>query len=350
VATSTAVSVNGAAPSTEADADVVATRLTKVYRGGVRAASEISLSASAGEVVGVVGPNGAGKSTLLGMLATLLRPTSGTATVCGVPLGDVDRVRPLLGVALQQAGLDPLMTAREHFEIQAALARVPRRAARTRTDALIERFDLGAYADRTVGHYSGGTQRRLALALALLGDPRVIIFDEPTAGLDPRSRRALWELVLSLRGEGRVVILSTQYLEEADILCDRMHLIDHGSVVLEGTPAELKRRVAGATLRVEVSAPPQAALSALRGAIPELDGSVDGDTLVFALEDPAIAGEVLSAIGASGLGLRNLQVAQPTLDDVFLHFTGRTLEAEPLSGGGFDIGTRMQRGGGKRWS
>ena len=325
---------------------VVADRLTKVYPGGVEAAKDVSLRAGAGEVVGVVGPNGAGKSTTLGMIATLLAPTSGTAAIKGVPIADVDRVRPLLGVALQQAGLDPLMTVREHFRVQAALYRVPRPVAEARSAELAERFDLGAYVDRLAGQLSGGTARRLALALALLGEPPVVVFDEPTAGLDPRSRRRLWELVRELSGEGRTVLLSTQYLEEADLLCDRVYLIDGGSIVLSGTPEELKRRVGGATLRLAVGGSVEEAHAALS----DMNCSIEGDTLVIALsDDVSVAGAVLARIQERGVDMRSIQVAEPTLDDVFLQFTGRSLEAEPLSGPGFDLGAAMQRGGGKKW-
>ncbi|MEA2474276.1 MAG: daunorubicin/doxorubicin transport system ATP-binding protein [Thermoleophilaceae bacterium] len=323
---------------------MIADGLTKVYPNGLRAADGISLCASGGEAVGVVGPNGAGKSTTLNMLATLLKPTSGTGSVWGVPLEDVDRVRPKIGVALQGAGLDPLMTGAEHFEVQAALYRLPREW-RAQAAALVERFELGAYAGRLVGQYSGGIQRRLALALALLPNPPVIIFDEPSVGLDPRSRRNLWELVRSLRNEGRAVLLSTQYLEEADALCDRVYLIDHGRIVLAGAPADLKRGIGGAALRVEVEGRPDELLAAIGNG-----ASVDGDTIVYALDgDVSVAGRVLVAARERGIALRSLRVSEPTLDDVFLQYTGRAMEPEPLSGDGFDLGARMQRGGGKKW-
>ena len=323
---------------------VIADGLTKVYGNGQRAADSISLCASGGEVVGVVGPNGAGKSTTLNMLATLLKPTSGTGSVWGIPLEDVDRVRPKIGVALQGAGLDPLMTGAEHFEVQAALYRLGREW-RERAAALTERFELGSYSKRLVGQYSGGIQRRLALALALLADPPVIIFDEPSVGLDPRSRRNLWDLVRSLRNEGRAVLLSTQYLEEADALCDRVYLIDHGRIVLSGPPADLKRQVGGAALRVQVEGRPDELLAALGNG-----ATADGDTIVYALDgDVSVAGRVLVEARERGIALRSLRVSEPTLDDVFLQFTGRAMEPEPLSGEGFDLGTAMQRGGGKKW-
>jgi ABC-2 type transport system ATP-binding protein len=329
---------------------VVADGLSKTYRNGVRAATDVSFEAYAGEVVGLLGPNGAGKSTTLKMCATLVNPTAGTAAVCGHPLHDVHRVRPLLGVALQDAGLDPLMTGREHFEIQGALYRVPPSLARRRANKLLERFGLTAYADSPAGMYSGGTQRRLALALALVHDPPVVIFDEPTVGLDPRSRRDVWALINGFREERRVVVFSTQYLEEADLLCDRVYLVDGGSVVAQGSPAELKRTVGNRRLRVRVTTPPTVALEALRHDLPHLDGTVEADHLVFTLEGTTdLAADILRVATARGLGIDEIELGQPSLDDVFMHYTGKVLEPEPLSGPGIDLGTRTLRGGGKRW-
>jgi ABC-2 type transport system ATP-binding protein len=329
---------------------VVAEGLSKTYRNGVRAATAISFEAYSGEVIGLLGPNGAGKSTTLKMCATLIKPTAGTATVCWHPLHDVRRVRPLLGVALQDAGLDPLMTGREHFEIQGALYRVPPSLARRRSNNLIERFGLTAYADSPAGMYSGGTQRRLALALALVHDPPVVIFDEPTVGLDPRSRRDVWALINGFREEGRVVVFSTQYLEEADLLCDRVYLVDGGSVVVEGPPAELKATVGSRRLRVRVDTPPTLALDALRFVLPQIDGEAEGDHLFFSLDGTTdLAADILRVATALGLGVEEIELGQPSLDDVFLHYTGKVLDPEPLSGPGIDLGTRTLRGGGKRW-
>jgi ABC-2 type transport system ATP-binding protein len=173
----------------------------------------------------------------------------------------------------------------------------------------------------------------------------VIIFDEPSVGLDPRSRRNLWDLVRSLRNEGRAVLLSTQYLEEADALCDRVYLIDHGRIVLAGPPEDLKRQVGGAALRVEVDGRPEELLAALGNG-----ATADGNTIVYALDgDVSAAGRVLVEARERGIPLRSLRVSEPTLDDVFLRYTGHAMEPEPLSGDGFDLGARMQRGGGKKW-
>jgi ABC-2 type transport system ATP-binding protein len=329
---------------------VVVDGLSKTYRNGVRAAKSISFDAYAGEVVGLLGPNGAGKSTTLKMCATLLQPTDGAATVCGHRLQEVNAVRPLLGVALQDAGLDPLMTGLEHFDIQAALYRVPADVAKKRTGELLERFGLTSYANSPAGMYSGGTQRRLSLALALVHDPPVVIFDEPTAGLDPRSRRDVWTLINGFREERRVVVFSTQYLEEADLLCDRVYLVDGGSVVAWGAPADLKHTVGSARLRVRVNAPPTLALDVFRAELPSITGTVEGDHLLFTLEETTdLALDVLRVARANGLGIDEIELRQPSLDDVFLHYTGRVLEPEPLSGPGIDMGTRTLRGGGKRW-
>jgi ABC-2 type transport system ATP-binding protein len=226
------------------------------------------------------------------MLATLLRPTSGTAWINGIPLDEDRRIRPLLGVALQEVGLDPLMYGREHFTFQAAINRVDRRSARARTEYLADRLDLTAYLDRQVGAYSGGTQRRLALALALLAEPEVVILDEPTAGLDPRARRTVWGMARELKEAERTLVFSTQYLEEADSLCDRIYLIDQGVIVADGSPQALKEDVARRS---------------------------------------------------------NVSASKVSLDDVFIHYTSYRLEPEPLERATMDLGTRMHRGGGKRW-
>lgn len=330
---------------------VEATRLSKTYLGEVQAARDISLLAEAGEIVGVVGPNGAGKSTTLKMLATLLRPTSGSARICGIPTSDKRRVRPLIGVALQEVGLDPLMTGQEHFEVQAAingyhLDRIEDRSAR-----LIDRFSLGPYISRFVGTYSGGTRRRLALALALLTGPRVVIFDEPSAGLDPRARQDLWDIMRELRETGCTIVFSTQYLEEADTLCDRIYLIDRGAIVVEGTPDSLKREVADPTLKIELErSADQAGMRGALAALPvDLVAVGDGEISVKVDESKIKPSQVLQVIEGRGIDLQGFKFSPPSLDDVFFHHTQRTLEPEPLEKPSMDLGTRTHRGGGKRW-
>jgi ABC-type multidrug transport system ATPase subunit len=286
------------------------------------------------------------------MLATLLRPTSGDATICGHDVLDVRRVRPLLGVALQEVGLDPLMTGRQHFAVQAALYRIEPAVARRRTDELIDRFELGPYVERKAGMYSGGMQRRLAIALALTSDPTVLLLDEPTAGLDPRSRREVWRLVGDLRQLGKICLFSTQYMEEADQLSDRLYVIDHGVIVASGTPATLKSIIGDATLRISAATPPAEALAMLEDTLPAARGAgtQDRDALVFRLPPGSdLSSAILRVLQARDVGLREFSLTPPTLEDVFLHLTGHGVEPEPLGQGGMDVMMRMQRGGGKRW-
>ncbi len=240
--------------------------LAKRYRDGTEAVRGISFSVAAGEIVGVVGPNGAGKSTMLNMLATLVMPTDGEAFILGRSVRDRAAVRPLVGVALQVTGLDPLMSAADHFLVHAALYGIADQPARRRTDALLRKFSLDAVRDRRAGALSIGTQRRLSLALALLHDPKVIIFDEPTVGLDPTLRRSVWALLAELREQGLAVLFSTHYLEEAEQLCDRIVLMSQGAVVAIGTPDQLKANAAAGILRIRVRAEPERVAPALAAA------------------------------------------------------------------------------------
>src|ERR671917_832068 len=219
--------------------------LVREFKNGPRAVDGVDLRVDPGEIYGFLGPNGAGKSTTVLMLTTLLPPTAGTARVAG---HDIVRegaaVRAAIGAALQEAALDPLLTGREHMKLQTTLQGVPKTDRRARGDALIERVGLADAADRKVGGYSGGMKRRLDLALALVHGPRILFLDEPTTGLDPQSRSALWAEVGRLaRDDGVTVFLTTQYLEEADVLANRVGIIDHGKIAAEGTPAELKAEI-----------------------------------------------------------------------------------------------------------
>ena len=216
------------------------------------AVAGIDLHVDEGEIYGFLGPNGAGKSTTVHMLTTLLPPSSGTATVAGFDIvKQGPAVRKAIGAALQEAALDPILTGREHMRLQTALHALPREERKPRGDELLERVGLTAAADRKVKTYSGGMKRRLDLALALVHRPRILFLDEPTTGLDPQSRSALWQEVARLAKEdGVTVFLTTQYLEEADVLCDRVGIIDRGKIVAEGTPAELKASIGRPTVDV----------------------------------------------------------------------------------------------------
>ena len=213
-------------------------RLTKRYGSGVEAVRGVSLRVRAGEIVGLLGPNGAGKSTTLNMLAALVTPTSGDVRIFGRSVANRAAVSPMLGVALQATGIDPMMSVYRHFEIQAALYRLSARTARARARKLIDAFGLAAVTARAAGELSGGTQRRLSLALALLHEPRAIIFDEPTAGLDPNAKRVLWGILEELRDRGMAILFSTHDMDEADHLCERIEVLAAGRIVASGAPSE----------------------------------------------------------------------------------------------------------------
>src|ERR687888_747110 len=229
---------------------IEATKLVREFKNGPRAVDRIDLAVSAGEIYGFLGPNGAGKSTTVHMLTTLLPPTSGTARVAGFDVvREGPQVRSRIGAALQEAALDPLLTGREHLRLQATLQALPRAERRARADELLERVGLSGAADRKVRGYSGGMKRRLDLAMALVHGPAILFLDEPTTGLDVQSRTALWEEVARLaREDGVTVFLTTQYLEEADALADRVGIIDHGKIVAQGTPTALKAQIGSPTV------------------------------------------------------------------------------------------------------
>ena len=317
-------------PSSEG---VLAHGLSKIYPGGTVGAADVSLSAAPGEIVAVVGPNGAGKSTTLNMLSGLIRPSSGHASIAGVPLREPRRVSRFLGVALQSSGLDPLMTGSEHIDLQAALYDVDPATVKSRRTHLLEQFDLLPVADRQVGQYSGGMQRRLALALALVHDPPVVIFDEPTAGLDPQARRSMWALLNDLSGAGRTILFSTQLLEEADLFAQRVYILAGGRIVAAGTPDELRAAVGGLSLRVRVSAPVSEAEAILHRSVPELGSPrIEAESLVY-VGSPSIGRCVQRAVDAladARIELLELTMGRPALEDAYVRFIGQAAPLEPL--------------------
>jgi ABC-2 type transport system ATP-binding protein len=305
--------------------------LVREFKKGPRAVDGIDLHVEPGEIYGFLGPNGAGKSTTVLMLTTLLPPTAGTARVAGYDVvNDGPAVRATIGAALQEAALDPLLTGREHLRLQSALQGMPRGERRQRADELLERVGLTQAADRKVKGYSGGMKRRLDLALALVHRPRVLFLDEPTTGLDPQSRSALWGEVRRLaQDEGVTVFLTTQYLEEADVLADRVGIIDHGRIVAEGTPAELKAEVGRPRLDVvPADRGEQERIGAVLARFGEPASGATGSVSVRLGGSGRELTDVLRALDADGLGVAHLQLHPPTLDDVFLAKTGRSLEGE----------------------
>jgi ABC-2 type transport system ATP-binding protein len=329
------------------DAIVEVEGLVKVFRGKVRALDGLSLAIEAGGVYGLLGPNGAGKTTLIRVLTTLLPPDGGSARVAGVDVrADPAGVRARIGLAGQSAAVDELLTGRENVELVGRLYGLSRRQARQRASEVLARIDLVEAADRPVKAYSGGTRRRLDLAASLAGRPQVLLLDEPTAGLDPASRRDLWALIGDLVAVGTTVLLTTQYLEEVDRLADRIAVIDHGRLVSEGTGDQLKDRVGGAVLEVTVPEPDRArTLQALRGVGGQLP-SDDRDHGRIVLPAPDGAGtltEALRRLHAAGITPEDVALHKPTLDDVFLALTGQ--RATTPNGSGHDNGGGAGRRG-----
>jgi ABC-2 type transport system ATP-binding protein len=304
-------------------------QLVREFRKGPRAVDGIDLRVSEGEIYGFLGPNGAGKSTTVLMLTTLLPPTSGRACVGGFDIArQGPEVRASIGAALQEAALDPILTGREHLLLQATLQGIARQDRKRRADALLERVGLTEAAGRRVGGYSGGMKRRLDLALALVHDPRILFLDEPTTGLDLQSRSALWDDVARLaRDEGKTVFLTTQYLEEADALADRVGIIDRGKIVAEGTPAQLKAEIGSPSVEVRpVDAEATDNLAELLAVFGALRRNGRGSVTVQLPGGEAQLAEVVRVLDQADLHVESLQLHQPSLDDVFLAKTGRKLE------------------------
>jgi ABC-2 type transport system ATP-binding protein len=305
--------------------------LVREFKGGIRAVDELDLEVREGEIYGFLGPNGAGKTTVVRILTTLLRPTAGSASVAGHDVvRDGDAVRRAIGVALQEAAIDPLMTGRELLRMQGALHGLRTAEAKERAAALLDRVGLTEAGDRRVGGYSGGMRRRLDLALALVHRPQVLFLDEPTTGLDPTSRVALWREVRALHAEGTTVFLTTQYLEEAEQLAGRVGIIARGSLVAEGTPESLKSRVGQPTVHVEIADPESAARAreALAG-LGELEPpnpAAPTRVAVRTAAGKAAIAPIIRALDEREVAVESVEVETPTLDDVFMAVTGSHLE------------------------
>jgi ABC-2 type transport system ATP-binding protein len=306
--------------------------LRKSY-GDVQALCGVDLSAPAGTVLGLLGPNGAGKTTAVRILTTLLPPDGGTARVAGLDVvRDAARLRAQIGLAGQYAAVDENLTGRENLEMVGRLYHLGRRPSLARADELLERFDLTDAAGRLVRTYSGGMRRRLDLAAALVAQPPVIFLDEPTTGLDPRSRLQLWATIEDRVAEGTTVLLTTQYLDEADRLADAIAVIDHGRVIAEGTSDELKDRVGGERLEVTLADESQADVAV--ATLSAISGGADcptctGDLLSLPMQrDRGGIAEAVRQLDAAGVGIADIAVHRPTLDDVFIALTGHAAEHE----------------------
>src|SRR4051794_13951524 len=306
---------------------IVAEALSRRFKE-IEAVAGIDLEVKPGEIYGFLGPNGAGKSTTVHMLTTLLPPSGGRATVAGFDVAKQGpQVRASIGAALQEAALDPFLTGAEHLRLQASLHGIRGDERKRLIAQLLDRVGLASAGNRKVRTYSGGMKRRLDLALALIHDPSILFLDEPTTGLDPQSRTALWDEVGRLaREEGVTVFLTTQYLEEADVLADRVGIIDHGRIVAEGTPAQLKAQIGKPTVEIVPESPDE--LERLRALLRRFGAETAARPGAFAvqLEGHGALPEVVRALDSENLRAAQINLHEPSLDDVFLAKTGRTLE------------------------
>jgi ABC-2 type transport system ATP-binding protein len=311
--------------------------LTKNYPGGVRALDGLSIDVRRGEVFGLLGPNGAGKSTTIKILTTLARPDSGTATVAGHDVRrEPERVRRVIGVVAQNSGADPVASGRDNLVLQGRLYGMGGGAVRRRADELLERFELTATAKRPVRGYSGGMRRRLDVALGLVHRPEVLFLDEPTTGLDPEVRAAMWDEIGRLAGdESLAILITTHYLDEADRLADRLAIVDHGRIVVSGSPDELKGEMRGDAIHIELrdTADERAVGYVMGDLFGVRDVSLDGRRLSARADDGAAAvPAALAALDQAGVPVASVTVARPSLDDVYLRYAGRRFaEAESAS-------------------
>ena len=314
--------------------------LVKNY-GQTRALAGVDFTVPAGTILGLLGPNGAGKTTAVRILTTLALPDAGRATVAGIDVvKHPGEVRRHIGVAAQDTTLDALLTGRQNLVMIGELSGMGRAASRARAVELLGQFELVDAADRVLKGYSGGMRRRLDLAGSLMTRPPVLFLDEPTTGLDPTGRQRTWEVIRTLLGEGVTVLMTTQYLEEADALADRVVVVDHGAVIAEGTPLELKEASRGARVEVTLAAPHAGAVGAIA---PLVAGPVhvsdDGRRLSAGVEPtPGLATALVRALDAAGALVDNIEVRRPSLDDVFLALTGGHIADDGAAGGAGDAG------------
>jgi daunorubicin resistance ABC transporter ATP-binding subunit len=315
--------------------------LVKVYGKGesaTRAVDGITFEVSRGSLFGLLGPNGAGKTTTIRILATLLDATGGTVRVDGIDVhAEPHEVRTRLGLALQTAALDAFSTGRETLVLAGRLHRLPGAEIKRRSDELLELMSLTKVADKLTGTYSGGMKRRLDLASARMHQPPLLILDEPTEGLDPQSRTALWEELERINQAGTSMLLTTHYMEEADRLCDRLAIIDNGKIVVEGSPSELKHSIGADTVVLQLSEPTDDPVALVRS---KLDGVVEGlevqgQGATVSLSVPGAGAAIpvlLRQLDAGGIAIQGLRMSHPSLDDVFLRYTGRSIREEAADG------------------
>jgi len=312
-------------------------RLVKVYPGDIRAVDDVTFSVDEGEIFGFLGPNGAGKTTMIRVLVTLLTPTSGKAVVDGIDVtGAPEEVRKRVGYAAQFIGVDDDLTARENLVLQGRLHGLSKADARRRGNELLEILQLTDAAERRAGTFSGGMRRRLDLGQALTHEPRVLFLDEPTTGLDPQSRRALWVYLRELNGRGVTIFLTTQYLEEADTLAGRLAIIDQGVIAVEGTPQALKDDLGGDAITVTLASGIDGSeVDQVAGLIGQFSDAgtariYDEAVRVFTRDAASRLADVVRTLDSAGIHVARLEVSEPTLDDVFLRHTGAKMRVEEV--------------------
>jgi len=324
--------------------------LVKVYNGSVRAVDGISFHVARGEVFGFLGPNGAGKSTTIKVLTTLLQKTSGNVNVDGMTLEkDAAAIRKIIGYSSQEVSVDDDLTGRENLRLQCTFHHIRKTEAEARINDLLKATGLEEAADRRAGTYSGGMRKRLDLATAIITRPKLLFLDEPTTGLDPQNRVAMWEYIQNLNNEGTTIFLTTQYMEEADRLADRLCIVDQGKIVAEGTPASLKAEIGADVVELALQGNGGSPVREhARGILARLPGvqeikDYDGGIIVFAKNGPSLVPEIVRSLDAASVHIAQLSLSSPSLDDVFVKHTGRKLrveEVKPMS--------RMPFGGGRR--
>jgi ABC-2 type transport system ATP-binding protein len=319
------------------DAIIRVDSLVKVFDPDIRAVDGISFEVRRGEIFGFLGPNGAGKSTTIKVITTLLRKNSGRVTVDGLDLdADPAKIREVIGYAAQEISVDDDLTGRENLRLQCKFYHIPRAEIDSRVDTILRAVDLIEAADRRAGTYSGGMRRRLDLGMGLISRPKILFLDEPTTGLDPQNRVAVWNYIKQLNANGMTIFLTTQYMEEADHLADRLCIIDRGKIVAQGTPADLKAGIGADVIQIAVrdenggDAKVRARETLQR--LPEVREIQDFEAgvAVYAKDGPALVPQVVRALDESGIAIQRLTLSEPTLNDVFLKHTGHQMRVEEV--------------------
>ena len=316
---------------------VIVNNLKKTYGKTVIAVDGISFTVKKGEIFGFLGPNGAGKSTTIKILTTLLEKSSGTATIDGLDIdADQVEVRRIIGYSSQEVGVDDDLTARENLMLQCSFHHMPTEKAKTKVNELLQTIRLSEAADRRLKTFSGGMRKRLDLASSLVSDPKILFLDEPTTGLDPQSRQDIWEYIVKLNRDGMTIFLTTQYMEEADRLANRLCIVDQGNIVSEGTPAELKAQVGADKITLRFKIDDHESCEKAKELMSKLQGieavgkcgdgiAAENGLTIMTKNGSALVTQVVRALDGAGINVEQLNLSAPTLDEVFLKLTGKTL-------------------------